>query len=62
MWPTGMLFEPGEKIVLRIAGHPLTLAGLPALRGKFEINNQGRHMLHVGSKYTSHLVLPLVQM
>lgn len=61
-WPTGMIFEAGQKLVLKIAGHPLMLAEFEPLRGQFVAENKGRHEVHLGGKYGSHVVLPIVEM
>lgn len=60
IWPTGMVFEAGEKLVLKVAGHPLVLAEFEPLRGKFVAGNRGRHLLHLGGEYESFLEIPTV--
>jgi len=60
LWPTGMVFEKGEKLVLKIAGHPLVLAEFPPLRGAFKAGNVGRHVVYFGGRHDSHIVIPLV--
>ncbi|KAL3477027.1 Alpha/Beta hydrolase protein [Aspergillus californicus] len=62
LWPTGILFEPGEKLILKVAGHQMTLAEFEPLRGQFQTNNHGRHQVHMGAKYPSHIVIPLVEL
>jgi predicted acyl esterase len=62
LWPTGIIFESGEKLVLKIAGHQMTLAEFVPLRGQFQANNKGRHHVHVGPEHPSHIIIPLVPM
>lgn len=61
IWPGGMIFEQSERLVLKIAGHPMYLAEFPTMRGKFKARNSGKHKVHFGGVHRSHLVLPLVQ-
>ena len=60
LWPTGIIFECGQKLVLKVAGHSLVLAEYVALRGTFQAENKGTHVVHFGGDYGSHVVLPLV--
>ena len=53
MWPSAIQFEPGEKLVLKVSGHNMTLAEFPPLRGQFLTGNVGRHILHFGGQYDS---------
>ena len=62
MWPTGMIFEAGEQLVLKVAGHPLVLAEFEPLRGAFQSGNKGNHVLHIGGSYDSHVVVPFVEL
>lgn len=62
MWPTGMLFEAGEQLVLKVAGHPLVLAEFVPLRGTFQAESKGKHILHVGGSHESHVVVPFVEL
>lgn len=59
--PTAILFEAGEKLVLKVAGHPLSLAETEPLRGALTGANQGRHCIHFGGKFDSKLEIPLVE-
>ncbi|KAH6673420.1 Alpha/Beta hydrolase protein [Halenospora varia] len=59
-WPMGMVFEAGEKLVLKVAGHPMVLAEFEPLRGKFAAENKGRHVVYFGGQYDSHVVIPVV--
>jgi predicted acyl esterase len=60
IWPTGIVFEVGERLVFKIAGHPLVLAEFEPLRGKFVAQNKGRHHVHFGGEFDSHVMIPLV--
>ncbi|KAB2572782.1 putative serine esterase [Lasiodiplodia theobromae] len=61
VWPIGMVFEEGEGIMLRVAGHDLRLPEIEFFRLK-EPNdkNVGRHVVYTGGKYDSHLILPVI--
>ncbi|KAF0642366.1 hypothetical protein FPSE5266_20125 [Fusarium pseudograminearum] len=58
LWPAGIVFEAGEKLMLRVAGHHMVLAEFEPLRGAFQTDNRGRHNVHVGPQYQSHVILP----
>ncbi|EOD52596.1 putative x-pro dipeptidyl-peptidase c-terminal non-catalytic domain-containing protein [Neofusicoccum parvum UCRNP2] len=61
IWPVGMVFEEGEGVMLRVAGHALRLPELEMLRPKEPIDeNVGRHVVHTGGEYDSYLVLPVI--
>jgi hypothetical protein len=60
LWQTGMGFERGEKLVLKVAGHNMTLAEFPPLCGQIPNYNKGMHDVHVGGKEASFLVLPII--
>lgn len=60
LWQTGMRFEAGEKLVVKIAGHSMTLAEFPQLRGAASNENKGRHRLHVGGDCPSQIIVPTV--
>ncbi|KAJ4246877.1 hypothetical protein NW762_013429 [Fusarium torreyae] len=61
LWPAAIQFEQGETLILRVAGHQMTLAEFEPLRGKFETSNVGRHHVHFGGEYNSHITIPVVQ-
>ncbi|KAJ5090324.1 hypothetical protein N7532_009008 [Penicillium argentinense] len=61
IWQTGIVFDVGERLVLKVSGHNMTLAEFTALRGQLTAANVGRHVLHVGGMYQSRLVIPLVE-
>ncbi|KAH8812582.1 Alpha/Beta hydrolase protein [Xylogone sp. PMI_703] len=62
MWPSAIVFEPGEKLVLKVAGHSMVLAEFEPLRGRFVTGNKGRHTLHMGGRFESRVVIPLVEL
>jgi predicted acyl esterase len=62
LWQTGIVFDAGEKIVLKVSGHNMTLAEFPPLRGALLNGNVGSHYVHFGGSYQSHLLVPLVDL
>lgn len=61
IWPIGMVFEPGEGILLRVAGHDLCLPEVEACRlGQPEDENVGRHVVHSGGGFDSSLTIPVI--
>ena len=61
IWQTGIVFEAGEKLVLKVSGHSMTLAEFTALRGQLTTSNVGRHVLHLGGMHPSRLMIPVVE-
>ncbi|KAH8886239.1 alpha/beta-hydrolase [Thozetella sp. PMI_491] len=59
LWPSGIIFEPGEYIRLEIKGHEVTLPEFPALDRVPGNLNRGTHVIHTGSDYPSCITLPL---
>lgn len=55
IWPTGMVFEAGESLVLKIAGHDMALAEFEHLRGAFTVVNEGKHFVHFGEGRENYL-------
>jgi uncharacterized protein len=62
LWPTSILFDKGEKLVLKISGHHMMLAEFEPLRGKFSSLNKGQHVVHTGAEYQSMIQIPMVDM
>ncbi|KAH7201147.1 Alpha/Beta hydrolase protein [Fusarium oxysporum] len=61
IWPAGIHFESGEGLVLRVQGHLDQLVEfINHVEGKPENLNKGKHTIHVGGEFDSHLVLPIV--
>ncbi|KAL5002754.1 Alpha/Beta hydrolase protein [Aspergillus recurvatus] len=57
IWAMGVEYEAGESLQLRIAGH---YQGISNFGTSDHIRNKGRHWVHLGGEYDSHLVLPFV--
>jgi predicted acyl esterase len=62
IWPTAIRFEAGEKLILKVAGHNMSLAEFPLLRGKAMNCNKGAHNLFVGPGNLSSLTIPIVEL
>jgi predicted acyl esterase len=54
MWPTGIVFEAGEQLVLKISGEKIGIAALPHLP-KAANENRGEHVIHLGGGKHSSL-------
>ncbi|KAK0388750.1 hypothetical protein NLU13_4993 [Sarocladium strictum] len=62
IWPIGMVFAAGEGIALNISGHDMCLPETEICRlTEPEDENVGRHFVHTGGKYDSHLVIPVIK-
>ncbi|KAH8430251.1 CocE/NonD family hydrolase [Aspergillus melleus] len=61
IWPAGMVFQPGESLVLKVAGHYMSMMEFEFLNDHLGLPNKGRHTLHLGQDDCSHLVVPLVE-
>ncbi|KAL4802469.1 Alpha/Beta hydrolase protein [Aspergillus unguis] len=61
LWPAAIQFEAGEALVLKVAGHHMTLAEFTPLRGLFTNSNKGQHEVHFGGEYASRLDIPFVE-
>lgn len=53
LWPTGMVFEAGEKLILKIGGEKLGVPAMGHLPNEPN-KNRGKHIVHVGGKSDSH--------
>jgi predicted acyl esterase len=62
IWPTAIRFEAGEKLVLKVAGHNMSLAEFPLLRGKSVNCNKGAHNVFIGPGNLSSLTIPIVEL
>ncbi|PYI20576.1 alpha/beta-hydrolase [Aspergillus violaceofuscus CBS 115571] len=61
LWPMGMVFGPGEGIMLRVSGHDMCLPEVDFMRPtEPDDENQGTHVVYGGGGYDSYLVLPFV--
>ena len=61
IWPSGTRFAKGEKLRVVVQGSDIYKYG-PWIRlaGHPETRNAGRHVIHTGGKYDSHLLVPVV--
>jgi hypothetical protein len=61
IWPIGMVFAAGEGIALNVSGHDMCLPETDLCRLREpEDENVGRHYVHTGGKYDSHLIIPVI--
>ena len=61
IWPVGMVFEAGEGLALRIAGHDMALPEVEMMRLKEPIDeNRGKHTIYTGGEYASYLIIPFI--
>jgi predicted acyl esterase len=64
IWPIGMIWHPGQKLLLIVQGYAYwwfedkMLPGGPIFR--YDIGNKGHHIIHTGGKYDSHLLVPKI--
>lgn len=58
IWPLGMRWSAGQQIQLVIAGQKISGVEFPGLEGPDTVN-RGRHVVHTGGAYDSHLLLPV---
>ncbi|KAM0547534.1 hypothetical protein ACHAPJ_010278 [Fusarium lateritium] len=61
IWPGGIVFEAGESLRFEIKGHDPILPEYPPLFQSLKNLNIGKHTVHTGPKYSSSLMLPLIQ-
>jgi predicted acyl esterase len=55
MWATGIEFEAGEGVQFEVAGH---IRGVSNFGNPEHVNNKGRHNVHIGGEYDSHVIIP----
>jgi len=61
IWPIGMVFAPGEGIMLRVSGHDMAFPETDMCRlTEPEDENVGRHFVHTGGEEKSFLTLPIL--
>ena len=61
IWPSGTLFRAGEALRLVIQGHDLHTYPENAFAQRHAWTaNAGRHVLHTGGRYDSHLLIPVI--
>lgn len=61
IWPSGTLFEQGEKLRLVVQGRDIyTYPGEMNTNGHTKTVNRGEHIIYTGGKYDSHLLVPVI--
>lgn len=55
IWATGIEFDAGESIRLQICGRNQGINNFGSIE---HINNKGKHFVHFGEGYDSHVILP----
>jgi predicted acyl esterase len=61
IWPSGTRFEAGEGLRLVVQGTDVYTYPKPTMCDRHEDSvNRGRHVLHTGGRYDSHLLVPVV--
>jgi predicted acyl esterase len=61
IWPSGTLFEPGEKLRVVVQGSDIGMYwGEVATYGHLNTVNMGNHVIYSGGKYDSHLLVPVI--
>ncbi|UPK91487.1 hypothetical protein LCI18_002422 [Fusarium solani-melongenae] len=62
LWPTAISFDKGEKLILKVSGHPMTLAEFVPLRGSFVTANKGQHTIYLGGEHSSFISIPIAKL
>jgi uncharacterized protein len=63
IWPSSTLFRSGEQMRLVIMGKdPFPVSNAPGVDITIhpETRNSGRHIIHTGGRYDSHLLVPVI--
>lgn len=60
LWPTSLLFHPGEQLEVAISGFGYMIQQSEFSDLDFETLNRGRHIIHCGGQYDSHLLVPFI--
>ena len=61
LWPQSTLFFAGETLKVLIKGNDIQHYEPPrSAAGHTMLRNAGRHLIHTGGRYDSHLLLPIV--
>jgi predicted acyl esterase len=58
LWPTSLAYHAGEKLQVVVAGYDYY--GFNGFHDEPKNYNIGRHIIHTGGKYDSHLVVPII--
>lgn len=59
MWPHGMIWEPGQQILLTVTGHD-TRPLLHPMSQPAKVLNKGKVVIHTGGSFDSHLLVPYI--
>jgi predicted acyl esterase len=57
LWRTGIIFEKGESLILKVSGHDMRLADFERPRGNFEVVNEEKHYVHFGGRYENYRIM-----
>lgn len=60
LYPVGMRLYPGEQLRLVVTSQNIIGIQLPFAKPT-PPDNHGRHIIHTGGQYDSHLVLPILK-
>ncbi|MBL8552151.1 MAG: CocE/NonD family hydrolase [Hyphomonadaceae bacterium] len=63
IWPSSTLFRAGETLRVHIQGEDIykeVPQPGPAMMRHEETRNRGRHIIHTGGQYDSHLLIPVI--
>jgi predicted acyl esterase len=62
IWPSSTLFRAGESLRIVVKGGDIYTEGLPFLpfARHNRTRNAGRHVIHIGGEYNSHLLMPVI--
>lgn len=62
IWPSSTLFRAGETLRVVVKGMDIYREGLPMLpfARHEDLRNKGRHVIHAGGAYDSHLLVPVI--
>ena len=61
IWPSGTRFEAGARLRLLIQGTDIYQYPKPLVYARHENTvNKGRHVIHTGGEFDSHLLIPIV--
>jgi predicted acyl esterase len=62
LWPSSTLFRASERLRVVVKGMDIyrdALPNLPFARHE-DLRNKGRHVIHAGGPYDSHLLVPVI--
>ena len=59
VWPSSTLFRAGERLRLVVCGKDVYSYGKGTFTPKHVTRNRGRHVIHAGGQYDSHLLIPI---